>query len=205
MSEKTAFEAYQMFIALKQHFSNSNYDFFKYHGKIKASRSGFRIRKDKYFFEKLSRKYSPKELMGFYVSNLIKNPEVWIGEMCRNRDSQQNYLEWKRRKESSTYCFQTEVAYIKEQEEQFDNLFECNRQQHPKLVDLYTEGSIALETLVGIDFIVDCFKGWNKIIGGDLIWKDLYYLCRQYRPFLEYDKRTEKKFRDILRKEFSDV
>ena len=40
------YEAYVKYLALKSHFSDLNYDFFKYNGKVKAWRSTFDVRKD---------------------------------------------------------------------------------------------------------------------------------------------------------------
>jgi len=49
---------------------------------------------------------------------------------------------------------------------------------------------------------VDCFEHWNRILGEDIIWKDLYHLCTQYRPFLNYDYILRNYYKVILRKEF---
>ena len=48
-----AFQAYTLYLALKQHFTpGRGYDFFKYNGKTNASKNAFETRKDKYFFHK---------------------------------------------------------------------------------------------------------------------------------------------------------
>ena len=56
------FETYQTYLSMKSHFTNSKYDFFKYGGKSRATVTSFNKRKDKYWFEKTSRKYSDKEV-----------------------------------------------------------------------------------------------------------------------------------------------
>jgi hypothetical protein len=48
----SAFEVYKDYLALKNHFSNKNYDYFKYKGKVRTSIDSFNKRKDKIFFEK---------------------------------------------------------------------------------------------------------------------------------------------------------
>ena len=48
-----AFQAYKTYVAIKNHFTSKTYDFFKYNGRTKASRSTFEKRNDKYFFSKL--------------------------------------------------------------------------------------------------------------------------------------------------------
>ena len=57
------FEVYQNYLSLKSHFSNPKYDYFKYNKKVRATLTSFNKRKDKYFFEKSSRKYSDKEVV----------------------------------------------------------------------------------------------------------------------------------------------
>jgi len=48
MSEASAYKAYQTFIALKQHFSKNNYDYFKYNGRTKSNINSFRTKKDNF-------------------------------------------------------------------------------------------------------------------------------------------------------------
>ena len=53
-----AFDAYQVYTAIKLHFSSSRYDYFKFDGKTKVSIEKFLQRNDRYFFEKISNKYN---------------------------------------------------------------------------------------------------------------------------------------------------
>ena len=54
----TPFECYKTYVAMKQHFTKDKYDYFKYGGKSRASATSFNNRKDRYFFERMSRKKS---------------------------------------------------------------------------------------------------------------------------------------------------
>jgi hypothetical protein len=173
-----------------------------YQGKTKANARSFSTKKDKYFYERLARRYDEKELVEFFVSCMIKNPNVWVGDMCRDVSHSENYMDWKRRKESMTYCFSEEVKKVAEEEPDFDQLFVCKKGEHPKLFDLYNERTITLETLLGIDLVTDCFDDWNTYLEDDIIWKDAYYLAKQYRPFLMMESKKNR-FKNILRKEFS--
>jgi hypothetical protein len=100
------FETYQHYLSLKNHFTNPKYDFFKYGAKTRASVTSFNKRKDKYWFEKTSRKYSDKEVVDFLVSNFTAtdNPQnLWIGEIINS--GERNYSEWMKRQQSLTYLF----------------------------------------------------------------------------------------------------
>ena len=73
----TPFEAFKMYIAVKQHFSVSSYDYFKYNGKSRVSQNTFDTRKDKYSFYKLSKQ---ENVLDFLVANLYETPNMWVGE-----------------------------------------------------------------------------------------------------------------------------
>ena len=64
----TPYETYQTYLSMKSHFTNPKYDFFKYGGKSRATVSSFNKRKDKYWFEKTSRKYSDQEILDFLLN-----------------------------------------------------------------------------------------------------------------------------------------
>ena len=55
------FNAYKLYLAVKNHFT-TNYDFFKYNGKVNAKEDSFLKRRDKFFFAKLQRKYNNDQL-----------------------------------------------------------------------------------------------------------------------------------------------
>ena len=67
------FLTYKYYVAIKRHFTDERYDFFKYKGRIKASEATFLKRKDKYYFEKLAKHDSPPS---YILSNICKNPEI---------------------------------------------------------------------------------------------------------------------------------
>ena len=65
------FDAYKCYLSLKNHFTKDKYDYHKYNGKTRATVQSFYKRKDRYWFEKLSRSKSDKEVVDFFVSNFI--------------------------------------------------------------------------------------------------------------------------------------
>ena len=212
MSEATAFNAYNKFIALKQHFTSTSYDFFKYKGKVRSNLNTFKTKKDRFFFEKVSRKYEGDELIIFYVSNLIKNRDIWIGELARNAACEKTYLDWKKRKQSLTYQFQSDILSIKSNmnhlhqvDDDFNQLFLTKPDEYPQLFEFHTEGTISLETLIGINLVLGCFRPWERALSGDVIWDDFYHMCIKYQPFLEYNVKQRNKFKEILWKEFASV
>ena len=76
----TGFQTYQIYNALKLHFT-SGYDAVKYNFRTAVKQDTFERRRDRYFFEKLSRRLSKETAIQYFTSNLIHDPSVWVGNM----------------------------------------------------------------------------------------------------------------------------
>ena len=86
----TPLEVYQTYLAFKNHFTKDNYDYFRYCGKTKASKTSFNKRKDRYFFERMSRKKSDDEIQRFFLANFSQSQDpqrLWIGEIIDTGDT----------------------------------------------------------------------------------------------------------------------
>jgi len=202
-----ALDVYQTYLAVKQQFSDSTYDYFKYNGKIRVNASNFNTRKDRFFYEKLARKFDgkPEELKNYFACNLRENPKVWIRELVGVR-AEEIYTKWKGYQESLTYNLIQDVAKVEEAHPEGDlaSLFLCEDGQHPILLNLYTNSVIAIETLIGFDILMGCFDRWNNEIDDTIIWPDIYLACQRYRPFVKFDSEAlDVKFRRALLKVYS--
>lgn len=186
------FEAYMKYLAMKQHFTQKGYDYFKYNGKTNASVTSFETRKDKYFFHKLSKK---DDVENFLMVNLIDNPQVWIGELFDEK-ADSKYLEWKKRQESFSYIFKTELNALNED---LNKNFEVDDGQHPYILKQYLRKNISLDTFVIIDDVLKFAKYFDKNITDTIIWPGVNLKMNKYRPFLKYDKF---KMRKILKEKF---
>ena len=193
----TPFETYQHYLSLKNHFTNPKYDFFKYGAKTRASVTSFNKRKDKYWFEKTSRKYSDKEVVQFLVSNFtaVDNPQnLWIGEIISS--GERNYSEWTKRQQSLTYLFKEQSNELLSNNE-LETLFDCSK-GHPILLKKYLGGDVSLETFVIYDRIFS-FRGKfdKKLL--DPVWETVSLKLKKYSPFLNIDVfRYKKILREIL-------
>jgi hypothetical protein len=191
------FETYQTYLSMKSHFTNSKYDFFKYGGKSRATVSSFNKRKDKYWFEKTSRKYSDKEVVDFLLSNFVSvdNPSnLWIGEIINS--GERTYADWMRRQQSLTYLF-------KEQSEEFfsqtklEDALTCSK-GHPPILKKFLSGNISLETLVIYDKIFLFGNKFDKKLL-DPVWETVSLKIKKYKPFLNIDVFQFKKIlREII-------
>jgi hypothetical protein len=192
MLKVSPFETYQHYLSLKNHFTNPKYDFFKYGAKTRASVTSFNKRKDKYWFEKTSRKYSDKEVVDFLVSNFTAtdNPQnLWIGEIINS--GERNYAEWMKRQQSLTYLFKEQSNELFSENE-LESVFNCSK-GHPTVLKKFLSGTISLETLVIYDKIFLFGNKFDKQLL-DPVWETVSLKLKKYSPFLNIDVFNYKKF-----------
>ena len=191
----TPYETYQTYLSMKSHFTNPKYDFFKYGGKSRATVSSFNKRKDKYWFEKTSRKYSDQEILDFLLSNFItaNNPQnLWIGEIINS--GERNYSEWMKRQQSLTYLFKEQLEELLS-EKKLDEVFDCSK-GHPPILKKYLGGDLSLETLIILEKIFSFVKKFDKTIK-DPVWETVSLKIKKYIHFININIVYYKK---ILRK-----
>ena len=194
MLKVSPFETYQHYLSLKNHFTNPKYDFFKYGAKTRASVTSFNKRKDKYWFEKTSRKYSDKEVVDFLVSNFTAtdNPQnLWIGEIINS--GERNYAEWMKRQQSLTYLFKEQSNELFSENE-LESVFDCSK-GHPPVLKKFLSGKISLETLVIYDKIFLFGNTFDKKLL-DPVWESVSLKLKKYSPFINIDVFN---YRKILR------
>ena len=196
----TPFETYQTYLSMKSHFTNRKYDFFKYGGKSRATMASFNKRKDKYWFEKTSRKYSDKEVLDFLLSNFVSanNPEnLWIGEIINS--GERNYAEWMRRQQSLTYLFKEQSSELLSNGN-LNELFDCSKKKHPIVLKKYLGGEISLETFMILEKVFSFVKNFDKKLT-DPVWETVSLKIKKYTPFLNINVFPYKK---ILRELIND-
>ena len=193
----TPFDAYKQYLALKNHFSKDNYDYHKYAGKSRASVESFNKRKDKYWFEKLSRQKSDEEIKNFYIANFVEADDpnsLWIGNVIRAGDIY--YKEWSKRQQSLQYIF-TQESETLFGEYSLDQAFDCKK-GHPPVLKKFLSGIISPETLVIYDKIFLIRNNFDKKLL-DPIWESVSLKVKKYTPFLNIDVfRYRKILKDTI-------
>ena len=187
----TPFETYQAYLGMKSHFTNPKYDFVKYGGKSRATMTSFNKRKDKYWFEKTSRKYSDQEVIDFLLSNFVNatNPQnLWIGEIINS--GERTYAQWKMRQQSLTYMFKEQSENLLS-ENDLEKVFNCSK-GHPVVLKKYLGGEISLETLSILERIFSFQKNFDKKLS-DPVWETVSIKLKKYLPFLNINVFQFKK------------
>ena len=179
------FDAYKCYLSLKNHFTKDSYDYHKYCGKSRASLQSFYKRKDRMWFEKVSRQKTDKEVVDFFVANFVScnDPEtLWIGEMIREGESR--YQNWQKRIQSLSYVFREESQSLFD-ENDFVDVFKCSK-GHPVILKKFLNGKISLETLVIYDKIFLFGNKFDKKLQ-DPVWETVSRRIKKYNPFLNID------------------
>jgi hypothetical protein len=178
-----SFEAYKTYVAIKNHFTSKTYDYFKYNGSTKASRATFEKRNDKFFFNRLAKH---RDIVGYLVANFVYGNKVsWVGDFLNSEASEQCYLKYLKNKESLTYIYKEDLNRL---DVEFNDNFICVNGQHPKLLRMYLQGEVNIETLVILDDLLSFSRKWTRRIEEKIIWPQVNNLYKKYKPFIQYDK-----------------
>ena len=189
------FDVYKSYLGLKNHFTKEKYDYQKYGGKSRASLESFYKRRDRFFFEKISRQKNDSEVVEFFVSNFVTcdDPQsLWIGEIVRN--GEQNYTDWKRRLQSLSYTFKSEIEDVFTGKD-FDAMFKIEGTKHPQIVKEFLGKNISLETFVILNKVIGFKDNFDKKLT-DPVWKFLSMRISKYDSFIHIDVF---KFKKILK------
>lgn len=187
----TSFDAYKTYLSLKNHFSKPKYDYFKYAGKSRASVESFNKRKDRYWFERISRQKDDEEVKNFFLSNFVAldNPQaVWIGQLMREGDTY--YKDWIKRQQSLKYLFTQESNDLLS-EGNLNEILDASR-QHPIILKKFLSGKICIETISIWDKILLFRNNFdNQLV--DPVWEIVSLKIQKYSPFLNIDVQEYKK------------
>ena len=197
-------QVYRMYLAMKQHFSKDNFDFFQYNGQVNAKEETYQKRNDFWFFETLARKHTKDEIQEILLSTFVHSEDpskVWIGDL--RSTGKDCWVVWKKLQESLSYIVEqdldTMVEYMEAQGHSFNNLFETMG-GHPALLRLYIKRRLNLETLIVMDIVLGYTKRWDKEMK-DPLWESLSMKIRKYKPFLSINR---DKYLNMMKGKFSE-
>jgi len=184
------FDAFNVYLAFKLHFTTDRYDITKTRGAVKTKNETFYKRSDQFNFTKLAKEFSEDELPKFLIANHVDGNR-WGGAFIYE-EALQVYNRWKGRLQSLTQNFRddleqicSELAY--EEVNKFDKCFVVKDEQHPLLLQMYSRGDVKIETMLILDAINNYLSYWDKTLKDDFFWKEERRKLIKYRPFLDFD------------------
>lgn len=205
------YEAYKKYVALKLHFQQADYDYFKFSGSVKVSRQKFESRNDRYFFDRVAKLYDDQKLEQLLVANFVLNKDAWVGEVLSD-SGRKVYLDWKKIQQSLEYTFTEDMKKLQnilcESSEQlsFDSLFEHTDNNWPEIVSIVFQQGIALESFIVMNKILNFMPRFDAKIEDELVWPEFRLLCVKYSPFIKVDvKKFRKIMKDVFVKKTLDV
>ena len=176
------YDLYCTYQAIKLHFSSESYNFFHYDGKTRVSIDAFQKRRDKFLFHRLARKYRDDEMVPFLVANFVHSDDNWTKSLLEE-EAEQTYREWKRVTDSMTKIYVEDLQKIATKET-FNDLFKVDDGQFPKLLNLFMQKEITIETMVILNNLFNFIKIWDKKISDDIIYPKVSRKIRKYGSFL---------------------
>ena len=188
------YDVYTTYLAMKKHFTDSKYDFFKYNGKTRSSVAAFNKRRDKYFFERMSRKLSDDEIKLYFIANFVATDDpsaIWVGEIIQS--GEKHFKNLTKKYQSITYTFSQECSDLFE-EYKLPEVFDCSK-GHPPVLKRYLSGDLSVESITILDIIFDFSKKLDKKLQ-DPVWETVSMKIKKYKPFINIDV---SKCKQILR------
>jgi len=189
------FDVFKVYLAIKLHFTTESYDYHKYEGQVNCKLDTFTKRNDRYFFHKLSTRYSKDDILDFFVSNFLIDSNKWIGNLTRN-DGKDVYLDWKKRKESFDYYFRNDCVSIlndfNARNLSFDNGFHVYSGQHPRFLQLVLSKKISYETAVVFNNTIQFSNQWDRQINEKVVWPVQSQRLKKYKAFVKYNETAIK-------------
>lgn len=187
---------YTLYLAIKQHF-NGRYDVVKYNWVMRVSDAAYQKRRDKYFFEKLSDKYTLKELTLIFMSNLVANQDAWIGDIS-DADALVFYREYIGRLKRIKEQFKDDIKNIyyfsqKVEVKALSEIFEYNNKvQSSYIFKLLQSNVISFETFILLDSFLDIINKHDDQTN-DLVWSKYSTKLNAYKKILIIDSAEARK------------
>lgn len=187
---------YALYLATKNHF-NGRYDVVKYNWVMRVSDAAYNKRRDKYFFEKLSDKYTLKELTLIFMSNLVANQDAWIGDIS-DADALVFYREYIGRLKRIKQVYEDDIKNIyyfskKVEVKALSEIFEYNNKVGSSYIfKLLQSNVISFETFILLDsFLSIIDKHDNQT--NDLVWSKYSTKLNAYKKILKVDAVEARK------------
>jgi len=182
------YKVYRYYLATRLHFTTDKYNVFEQKGNVKCTRESFDRRNDKHIFNKLARKYATdRDVIDHFVANFAYGNTDVIYDISI---SEENHLEWIKRKESRTQVFIDDLA-------KFLNELECNNYTRgclfnwngvelPVSLSLFLGKKVTIETMVMIQEMYPYLDAWKRHASN--VWENEFRTIEKLTGFVKYNK-----------------
>ncbi len=181
---------YVMFRALQKHFT-TKYDYFKYSGNCKVSKTYMKNNELTCFA--LMKRYDIESYKWLCISNLIKNPNIWLNNLLES-GSEENYHNKIKDLSALSYNFKNDMHNII-QAGDFNSMLSPKSEELPVVYRMTRKGEIKLETLIILHKLLNIFQIWSK-------YYDDIVLCESLKIWTKYEKfvdiKKQSMYKDVI-------
>jgi hypothetical protein len=184
-----AFDAYQIYLALKLHFAPGSYDAVKYNYKVRADREKFRHKPEARWFHNLSKKYDRPSLVNALVSNFVSGKKY--GGMFEGAEFEETHTQWRRINEALSHYFETDLKEVwntacddGQMAPRLLDALGCENGKYPLVIKLYLQKRINLETVVILDRLTNFMSKSDQKISDPIQWPKLRHLIDRYEKLM---------------------
>lgn len=185
---KEGYEVYIMYLALQRHFS-TNYDYFLYNGKVKASSDAYSARNDIFSFEKLTKIIRKEDREDFFVAHFLDNPKEWIRNMSKSKME-----EYRAKFRMFPIKFKEDLQFIELNGP--SAMIACEADKIPLIHRSCINGTISLETICVLDDIFPYLEKHEQTVTVPFVWPDYINKVKKYKPFVQ--KKLQFNFINIV-------
>jgi hypothetical protein len=174
------FEAFLIYIGIKNHFFSKSYDYWKYNRKCNINLSSFEKRADKKFFYVIAKKFKRKKyLEEYFIANFKINQKYHISNLI-DEESENRYRKHNKIVDSLLFTTKNNLSLI-DKKKCKENKYIINGNI---LKDVYTD-VIALETLCFFDLFYKLFAYYDNNFKNTLYEHNKLFL-KKYSLYLNY-------------------
>lgn len=191
---------YKLYLVMKNHFAGK-YDAIKYRWEIKITEAAFNKRKDRYYFTKLAERFTFKEIYFIFLSNMVANPDFWVGNV--DEDSIVFYRQYIGKLRRIDNVFVDDVK----------NLFEFSRMKGITLSTVFQystksstsyisklvqSGVISYESFLILDSFLNIINKHDEV-ATDFVWNEFSKKLNAYRKIVEISNEEIIKYRNLMK------
>lgn len=185
---KDGYDVYIMYLALQRHF-NTNYDYFLYNGKVKASADSYSARNDIFSFEKITKIIRKEDREDFFVAHFLDNPKEWIRNM-----SKQKMDEHKAKFKNFPSKFEQDMHFLKLNNP--SSMIKAEQSKIPEIHRHCISNTLSIESICVLDDIFPFIDTHKQIVTVPFVWPDYINKVIKYKPFVK--KKLQDNFINIL-------
>jgi hypothetical protein len=177
-------ELYQLYQALKLHFSKETFDIAVYNI-VPVSPTTFAKKGGiKFAMARLAKKYKSIQAIEYLVANFVAG-DKYGGVFSKT--GEKVYLDWQKRTQSLSYYFKQDLTELRTYADSVQGLFDCSN-GHPAIIKAYFGKRCSLETLVVFDKLYYLREKLDEELPFDPVWKELSHLIKKYNSFVTFDR-----------------